>query len=74
MSFKDIIYLELWPPFCAEERNHLCNFCTGYQGEQFCEIILNLNQWIWRRCHLKESLSGALAILLFFGVEPLVQF
>ena len=44
MSFKDISYQEpLWP-FCSVEWNHLCNFCRGYQEEQFCEIILNLVQ------------------------------
>ena len=61
----------LWPPFCSAERNHLCNFG---RGEQFCEIILNLDQWFRRRCHLKDFLSGALAALLFGGVEPFVQF
>ena len=43
MSFKDISYLELWQPFCNAERNYLCNFGRGYQEEQFCEIILNLD-------------------------------
>ena len=23
----------------------MCNFGRGYQEEQFCEIILNLDQW-----------------------------
>ena len=63
MSFKDISYLELWWPFCSAEQNHLFNFGRGYQEEQFCEIILNLDQW-FRRCHLKDFLSGALAALL----------
>ena len=27
---------------------HLCNFGIGYQEEQFCKIILNLDQWLWR--------------------------
>ena len=68
MSFKDISYLELWQPFC------LCNFGTGYQEEQFCEIIFNLERWFRGRCHLKDFLSRALAALLFGGVEPFVQF
>ena len=51
--FKDISYLELWQPFCSAERNHLCNFGRGYHEEQFCEIILNLDQWFRRRCILK---------------------
>ena len=25
-----------------------------------CELILNLGQWVRRRCRLKDSLSGAL--------------
>ena len=41
----------LWLPFCSAERNHLCNFG---REEQFCEIILNLDQWFRRRCHLKD--------------------
>ena len=28
-------------------------FVIGCQEEQFCEIILNLDQWLRRRCHLK---------------------
>ena len=71
--FKDISYLELWQSFCSVEQNHLCNFGRGYYEEQFCEIILNLDQW-FRRCHLKDFLSGALAALLFGGVEPFMQF
>ena len=73
MSFKDIFYLELWWPICSAEWNHLCNFGKRYQEEQLCEIILNLDQW-FRRCHLKDFLSGALAALLFGEVEPFVQF
>ena len=57
MPFKDISDLEPWRPFCSAEQNHLCNFGRGYQEEQFCEIILNLDQW-FRRCHLKYFLSG----------------
>ena len=53
MLFKDIAYLELWLPFCSAEQNHLCNFGRGYHEEQFCEIILNLDQWFRRRCVLK---------------------
>ena len=52
MPFKGISYLELWLPFCSAERNHLCNFGRGYQEEQFCEIILNLDQWFRRRYNL----------------------
>ena len=52
MRFKDISYLELWRPFCSAERNHLCNFGRRHHEEQFCEIILNLDQW-FKRCRLK---------------------
>ena len=68
MSFKDVSYLELWQPFCSAKLNHLCNFGRAYTEEQFCEIILNLNQWS------RDFLSGALAALLFGGAEPFVQF
>ena len=57
MSFKDISSLELWRPFCSVEQNHLCNFGGGYNQEQFSEIILNLDQWFRRRCHLKKKFT-----------------
>ena len=72
-SFKDISYLELWQPLCSAEHNHLCNLGRGYPEEQFCEIILNLGQWLRKRC-LKDFLSGAVAALLFGGAEPFLQF
>ena len=62
MSFLDISYLELWWSFCSAERNHLCNFGKGYHEEQFCEIILNLDQWL-KRCHFKDFISRALVTL-----------
>ena len=68
-----ISYLEFWQPFCSAEQNHLCNFGRGYQEEQFYVIILNLNQW-FRRCHLKDFLSGALEALVFGGAEPFMRF
>ena len=48
-------------------------FGRVHHEEQFCEIILNLGQWV-RRCHFKDFLSGALAVLLFDGVDPFKQF
>ena len=42
--------------------------------EKFCEIILNLGQWFWRRCRLKIFLSGARAAVQFGGAETFVQF
>ena len=53
MRFKDISYKELWRPFSSAEHDHICNFDRRHQEEQFCEIILNLEQWIRRRCCLK---------------------
>ena len=52
MSFKDIIYLQLWQPLCLPKRNQLCNFGKGPYEEHFCEIILNLDQWPRRRYYL----------------------
>ena len=72
ISSKDISYLELWQPLCSVEWNHLCNFGREYHEEQICEIILNLDLW-FKRCCLKDFLSGALAALMFGGAEPLMQ-
>ena len=55
------------------EQNHLCNFSQGHHEEQFCELILNLDQWFRRGCHLKDFLSGALAVHVFCGAEPFMQ-
>ena len=43
--------------------------CRGYYEEQFCEIILNLDQWFWRKCLLKMFLYGALVALLFSRIN-----
>ena len=53
MPFKDISYLGLWQPFCTAEQNNLCNFGKRCYEVQFGEIILNLDQWLRRKCHLK---------------------
>ena len=42
--------------------SHLCNFGGGYHTEQFCEIILNFDEWF--RCRLKNFLSIAPAALM----------
>ena len=50
-------------------------FCRRHHEKQFCEINLNLDKWLKRRCHLKIFLiwsSGG--PLLFSGAEPFVQF
>ena len=66
MWFKNSSYLELSRPFCLVERNHLCNFSRGYYEEQFCEIILNLDQFFKRICRLK-------IFLIWSSVGPFVQ-
>ena len=79
IPFKDISYLELWQPFYSVERNHLCNFSSKYQDVQFCENILNLDQW-FRRCRLKIFLiwssgcpfvqrSGSICAILVEGIK-----
>ena len=43
----------------------MCNLGRGYHEEQFCEIILNFDQWFRRRCVLKIFLiksSGGLFV------------
>ena len=40
-------------PFFSGVEPHLCNSGRVHNEEQFCEIILNLDQWIRRRCRLK---------------------
>ena len=74
MPSKDVFYLDIWQPFCSAECNHLCNFGRGYFEDQFCVTILNLGQRFWRRCCLKDFLSGALAALLFSVAQPYMQF
>ena len=53
MSFKHISYLEFWQPLCSANLNPLCNLGRRYHEEQFCEIILNLDEWLRRKCRLK---------------------
>ena len=74
MSFKEISYLELWQALCSVQQNHLCNMGRRHHKEQFCEIILILDQWFRRRWLLKDFLSGALEALMFSGAEPFMQF
>ena len=65
MSLKDMSYLALWQPLCSVELNHLCNFGRRHHEKQFCEIVLNLDQW-FKRCRLK------IFLILSFG-GPFVQ-
>ena len=61
MSFEDSSYLEFWWFFSSAERT-ICAILGGYHAEQFCEIILNFDEWF--RCRLKDFLSRALAALM----------
>ena len=38
-----------------DQLNGLSNFGRGHHEKHFCEIILNLDQWFSRRCHLKYN-------------------
>ena len=79
MRFKDNSYLELWRPFCSAEWINLCNFGRRHHMKQFCEIILNLDQWFRRRNCLKIFLiwssgssfvqrSGSICAILVKGL------
>ena len=70
MLFKDISYLQLLEPLFSAEWNHLYNFGRRLHEEQFCELIMNLNQWFRRRRHLKEFLSRVQAAPSFSGAKP----
>ena len=52
-------------PLCSAEQNQLCNFGRGHHEEQFCEIILNLDQW-FKRYRLK-------IFLVWSAGRPFVQ-
>ena len=58
MPFQGIFYLELWLPLCSS-----CAILV----DDICEIVLHSDQW-FRRCHLKDFLSRALAALTLGGV------
>ena len=64
LSFKEIYYLEFKQPLCSVEWKKLCKFGRRHHKEQFCEIILNLDLW-FRRCRLKDFLSGALVQIVW---------
>ena len=73
MSLKDISYLELWQPLRSVEWNHLCNFDRMHHNEQFCEIILNLDQWFRKRFRFKIFLIWSSGDPYFSGAEPFLQ-
>ena len=66
MPLTDISYIEVWQPLSSIEQNHLCNFGRRHHGEQFCEIILNLDQLFRRKCLLK-------VFLIWSSGNPFVQ-
>ena len=70
MSFEDTSYLELWQPLFSVDWKHLCNLGGRHHEEQYCTIILNLDQRVQQEMRLKAFLSGALAALLFSGAKP----
>ena len=74
MSLKDISYLELWQPLCSVEWNHLCNVGSRHHEEQFCEIILNMDQWFSKRCHFKDIFIWSSGGPFVQQREPFVQF
>ena len=53
--------------------NHLSNFGKEHYEEEFCEIILNLDQCFRRNVIKSDVLSRDLAAPLFRGAEPFVQ-
>ena len=46
--------------------NHLCNIGKEYYEEQICEITLNLDEWLRRKCRLK-------IFLIYSSGSPFVQ-
>ena len=59
---------------CSAEQNHLCEFGRRHHEEQFCEIILNLDQWFRRRCYFKDFLSRALVAIMLAEWNNLCNF
>ena len=73
MSFKGISYLELWRSFCSAKLNDLCNFGRRHHEEHFSEIILNLDWWFRKRCHLNLFLIWRPGGPFYNEVEPFVK-
>ena len=73
MPFKDISYLELWPPFCSTEWNHFSILVEGIKRKNSV-MILNLDQRFKRRCPLKIFLIWSSHSLLFSGANHLCNF
>ena len=60
------LYFSGGPPLCSADPNHLCNFGRRYHEKQFCEIILNLDQWFRRNCRPN-------VFLIWISGSPFVQ-
>ena len=60
-------------PFVQRSGTICASLVEGIK-RKFCGIILNLDQWFRKRCHLKDFLPGDLESLLFGVAEPFVQF
>ena len=56
------------------EQTHLCKFGRQHHEEQFCENILNMEQWFRRICRLKVFIIWSSVALLFSGAELFVHF
>ena len=67
MWFKGISYLELWPPFCSAELNHLCNL-----GSRHHEQASFLQNYFEFGPAVQEKMS--FKIISYLRVEPFVQF
>ena len=52
MSLKDISSIQVWLPSSSAEWNHLGNFERGHYDVYFCEITLNLHQWLKSKYHI----------------------
>ena len=66
-----MIYFQ-WP-FCSAKRNNFGNFDSWHYRKHICEIILNLNEYLRRRCHLKALSSFSSRSKLEQRVEHLFE-
>ena len=53
MLFEVFLIYSSGGPFV--QRNHLCNLVQGIMNIISVKLFLKLDQWIKRRCHLKEK-------------------
>ena len=74
MSFEDIFYFSSGSHMFLAEQNGLYNFGRRRYKEHFCELILNLGQWLRKKCRLKIFLLLAPVAILFNGAAAGVSF